>query len=284
MSSELISKKTRSELQELLVSEYVLRGITTLFDNADVICDADHTPRVSGQRRYLIEQYYHSLDFARPGDARKFLRVCEEVLERLDSQIENAWSDDNRKALETKKNTLVRCLTRDGYGLAGGRLVSVSPLPAADELKAASASFDAPYLRTQIERMQDAVDSDPRLAIGTAKEFLETTCKTILAELGEEVSAKAELPELVKQTRAALKLLPEDVPDDAKGSEVIRRLLSNLGSVASGLAELRNLYGTGHGPHGKPRGLLPRHARLAVGAAAVLATFLFETHEARKKK
>jgi len=44
------------------------------------------------------------------------------------------------------------------------------------------------------------------------------------------------------------------------------------------LAELRGLYGTGHGKHGKASGLSPRHAKLAVGAAATLTTFLFETH------
>ena len=67
----------------------------------------------------------------------------------------------------------------------------------------------------------------------------------------------------------------------AKGTETIQRLLSNLGAVAQGLSELRNLYGTGHGKHGKAKGLFARHARLAVGAAATLATFLLETHEDR---
>ena len=50
------------------------------------------------------------------------------------------------------------------------------------------------------------------------------------------------------------------------------------------LAELRNLYGTGHGKDGKAQLLMPRHAKLAVGAATTLATILFETHkEARCK-
>ena len=42
--------------------------------------------------------------------------------------------------------------------------------------------------------------------------------------------------------------------------------------------ELRNLYGTGHGRDGRFIGLKPRHAKLAVGAAATLGTFLLETH------
>lgn len=78
-----------------------------------------------------------------------------------------------------------------------------------------------------------------------------------------------------------LELLPDDVPSAAKGAEAIRRILSNLGTVAQGLAELRNLYGTGHGKTGSARGLSARHARLAVGCAATLATLLLETHEHR---
>jgi hypothetical protein len=49
-----------------------------------------------------------------------------------------------------------------------------------------------------------------------------------------------------------------------------------------GLAELRNLYGTGHGKEGSTKGLAARHAKLAVGAAITLADFLFDTHENRK--
>lgn len=131
------------------------------------------------------------------------------------------------------------------------------------------------------ERMRAAVDDDPALAIGTAKELLETTCKTILHEREVEIDPAWDIARLVKEARAALELLPEDVPDSARGAQVAKRLLSNLGSIAQGLAELRNLYGTGHGRHGRGGGPGPRHARLAVGAAAALATFLFETHEHR---
>lgn len=60
-------------------------------------------------------------------------------------------------------------------------------------------------------------------------------------------------------------------------------MLSNLGTIIQGSAELRNAYGTGHGKSKSQAksGLTPRHARLAVCAAATLGVFLFETHEAR---
>ncbi|MEO6863875.1 MAG: abortive infection family protein [Gemmatimonadaceae bacterium] len=87
----------------------------------------------------------------------------------------------------------------------------------------------------------------------------------------------------MKETREALKLLPSDIPEEAKDAEAMKRLLGSLGAVAQGLAELRNLYGTGHGRSGKRRGIEPRHARLASGAAAALVTFLLETHWERQE-
>ena len=58
---------------------------------------------------------------------------------------------------------------------------------------------------------------------------------------------------------------------------MVKRVLSNLATIVQGVAELRGLYGTGHGKDGKARGLQPRHARLAVGAASSLVTFVFQT-------
>jgi len=81
-----------------------------------------------------------------------------------------------------------------------------------------------------------------------------------------------------------LKLTPDDIPDAAKAAGTIRRLLSNLATVTQGLAELRNLYGTGHGKSATSKGLTSRHAKLAAGAATALAVFLFETHEARDEQ
>jgi hypothetical protein len=142
--------------------------------------------------------------------------------------------------------------------------------------------FDLRYLAEQLQRIERSLSDDPSLAIGTAKELVETCCKTILAERGKRVSGSPDVPTLTKETFRELKLVPEGISDSAHGSEVIRRLLGNLATIANGLAELRGLYGTGHGKHGKAAGLSRRHAKLAVGAAAALTTFLFETHNETK--
>lgn len=149
------------------------------------------------------------------------------------------------------------------------------------ELKQQAESFGANHLNEQIRRMQESVERDPDLAIGTAKELIETCCKTILRERGKEIPNAPNIGTLTKATLTELELVPEGISDAAKGANVIKRLLGSLGTISQGLTELRGLYGTGHGKHGSSVGLSTRHAKLAVGAASTLAIFLFETHKER---
>lgn len=177
------------------------------------------------------------------------------------------FTEDDRKRAERCRGIATRLL-------AGG--------PSLADLKQQARVLDANHLAEQIRRLEDSVEKDPSLAIGTAKELIETCCKTILAARGKELPGTPDIPTLTKATCKELNLVPEGVPSAARGADVIKRLLSNLSTVGRGLAELRGLYGTGHGQHGSATGLTARHARLAVGAASTLATFLFETHEATK--
>lgn len=140
---------------------------------------------------------------------------------------------------------------------------------------------DTEYLSQQITRMESAIETDPELAIGTAKELVETCCSTILLALGVEPEKDWNLAKLVKETTARLKVTPTAIHDDARGAASIRQVLGNLGGIVAGIAELRNHYGTGHGKPIGRGGLGPRHARLAVGAASTFAAFLFETYESR---
>ncbi len=146
------------------------------------------------------------------------------------------------------------------------------------QIKVLAEKVDSAYISRQITRMTESVEDDPELAIGTAKELVETVCKTILHERDIAFSKSADLPELSKATFTDLRLVPEDIPEHARGAETIKRMLKNLANVTQGLAEIRGLYGTGHGKHGKTNTISPRHARLAVGASSTLATFLYETH------
>ena len=150
-----------------------------------------------------------------------------------------------------------------------------------DDLVAIASVENLSQLQDQLARARDRARDDPDLAIGTAKEVVETVCKTTLGKCGAPLPSAPKFSSLLRATLKELNLVPEAVEASKRGTDTVKRILGSLGSLGNGLAELRNLYGTGHGRDGAAVGLQPRHARLAVGAMSALAVFLFETHEAR---
>jgi len=227
-------------------------------------------------------------------DERFNLLKCDDdtFLRFLCEMIHPVVRGDVREA-EQLRQLFNQFLAADGYEIVERSKISGYPVYAARRkvenvpigvnLAKKQQVFNAEYLSRQITRIEASILHDPDLAIGTSKELVETCCKSILQDRGVEINSKWDLAQLVKATYKELKLTPSDIPDEAKAASTIKRLLSNLATVTQGLAELRNSYGTGHGKSVKSKGLTPRHARLAAGAATTLAVFLFETHEERSE-
>jgi len=150
--------------------------------------------------------------------------------------------------------------------------------------KTVADALNAGWMKKEIERLENSVDRDPALAIGTAKELVESCCKTVLTNRGISYSKNADLPTLTKLVANELGLVPEGISDEAKGANTIKLILRNLAALTQYLAELRGLYGSGHGRDGQHKGLQPRHARLAVGAAVSFIDFVTETYRDRVAK
>jgi hypothetical protein len=149
-------------------------------------------------------------------------------------------------------------------------------------LRHTAAVLNSAGMHQQLTRIETAIDNgDPALAIGMAKELIETCCRHIADRLELTIVANADMPELVKATLKALQLVPETISEQAKGAQIIRRILSNLSQISQGLSELRNLYGIGHGRNSSYRGLNARHARLAVASAAAFVEFAVWTFQER---
>lgn len=142
--------------------------------------------------------------------------------------------------------------------------------------------LNAEYVTQQINLMETSIENSPHIAIGLAKELIETCCKSIFEERKMKYEKTWDLPKLMKETTKLLKLTPEDISDEVKAAKSIKQILGSLSSVVQGIGEIRNEYGSGHGKDGKFKGLQPRHAKLAVGAASTLAIYLLETHELKK--
>lgn len=183
-------------------------------------------------------------------------------------------------------------LSKDGFEIFSVEKISGKPVYKAKEVKNSNNIISrinneivdvlsSDYIAQKLQRMEKALDDDPNLALGTAKELIESICKTILVQRNKEPDKTWDLPKLVKETSKELKLTPKDIPTEAKAFETIKIILDSLAKVINGINELRNSYGTGHGKDAKFKGLSSRHAKLATGAASTLAIFLLETHKLR---
>lgn len=220
------------------------------------------------------------------GDDEVFLRfLCETIhpVVRPDVTESERYSQMYNQILQNDGFKLVERTRLSGKPVYVGRYVGIGATPGLSAARETLAGTDLGYVAQQITRMDAAVINDPSLAIGTAKELVETCCKTILTDRSIAFSKNADLPELVKLTSKELELTPDDIPEKSKAADTIKRLLSNLATITQGVAELRNHYGTGHGKNADAKGLQSRHAKLAVGAASTLAVFLAETHNERPK-
>lgn len=278
----LVSPRILQAFREHFVGSRVLRTIGDVFATQEIRPKPGSADDVGGQRRQLVEECYRSLDLTQARDARRVLAVFAAELQSIEQAAIDAEEDGRPPPHgEHPRKTLlnfVRLLDSEGFAYENGRITFKHATPLAGELTSHAAALDLPNVLEQLRRLESVADSDPRLAIGTAKDLVETVCKSVLAERGITLDSAWDFPKLVGETRRALRLLPDQVDSEARGKETIKRVLGSLGSIAQGINELRGSYGTGHGPEGRARGLHGRHARLAVGMASTLATFLLETH------
>ena len=225
---------------------------------------------------------FHDRRFDIGGNDERLLRFVCEMLHPLVRP-----DKDERARLSSLFNEILRPegweLVEGPRKVAGGRIYVARPLAddrrvLADAAEQLADVLDSAYVSKQVQRMEAAVESDPDLAIGTAKEFVETITKSILDERGISHDEKTSLTGLVRAAAVELKLTAEQIDPERKASKSIRQVLGSLASTVQGLAEIRNAYGTGHGKKSSASGLQPRHAQLAVGAAITVGTFLYQTH------
>lgn len=103
VSNELIRLKTRQVFKENMSGFWVLREISDEFDAARIDCDLSYRPPVNGQRRTLIEQYYHTVDWSDWDYVKRILQVFETVIhraEQLAQPLDNQWQKERQAELE----------------------------------------------------------------------------------------------------------------------------------------------------------------------------------------
>lgn len=194
-------------------------------------------------------------------------------------------TDHERKMLELYN----RVLSEDGYELLQKGEIQGRPLyegvkkllgnaqllvHAQDVKKHLSSS----YVDQKISLMNESVEKDTSLAIGTAKELVETVCKSILKQKSISVDKEWDVAKLLKETTNALNFRPQNADEPAKAEKSIKQILGGISSAIQGVTELRNSYGSGHGKEAAFVGLEPKFSRLIVGLVSSVAIFYLSTN------
>lgn len=139
-------------------------------------------------------------------------------------------------------------------------------------------NFNSTYIDNQIEIMVNMADEHPNLAIGKAKELIESCAKTILKKEKIEFEPNIELGPLVKKTYKTLNIHSSSLDKDNKHYQTAIKILGNLSAITQNMAELRNQYGDGHGKDSSFQNLPPRYAHLAIGSATTVVRFMWDSY------
>lgn len=135
-------------------------------------------------------------------------------------------------------------------------------------------------LNQHMLRIRRSIDSnDLSQTIGSSKELLESVLKTILKDFGKDDTSHNiyTLLEKVQQ------LLQIDVDKNQKLNEKIKKTLNNLAQIIIGVAEIRNLVGTGHG-RAESKDIDANHALLIVNSVYTLSMYLLNLWQEQKKQ
>ncbi len=201
--------------------------------------------------------YDDRLDILNLPDARflKFVELLVDAKVRPDHNEASRLAEKLRNELHHDGWNLIEAGTSSGNKRFRAQLRNSVYARAEKSLHRTATVLNSAGMHQELSRIEAAIDADPALAIGMAKELIETCCRHIAEGLDLAVTANADMPQLVKSTLKALQLVPEGISEQAKGGQVIKRILSNLSQISQGLSELRNLYGIGHGRNSSHRGL-----------------------------
>jgi hypothetical protein len=262
MSTELIGSTTRG-LFRALMTDSTLPEIHAAFQDEGFAPSPTCAHQDSSSRRTLTQAYLEAVDWTDPSHLARALRAFERLVDGVPRDLGSRFR-------------FLNSLRRDGYVFDEdtGHLHPIGPrLPET----ALSGLKDPSAICEHLGRIQRAAGDDPALAIGSAKELIESTAKVVLVERGLPVDDKADMPALISQAQKALGLHPSTTTPGPDGSDPVKKILGSVTGIAVGVNELRNRAGTGHGPTATRGSLGARHAHLAVNAALTWCQLVLDT-------
>lgn len=242
-------------------------------------------------RQHTVNNNDWEVDWVFYDDRLKLLRD-EELFINFIEQIFNPNVRDDKDNWEDYLNKINTILYYDNVQLNVDETLSGRPVYKITSIKTSKVitnyseqikvKFSSEYIDSQISVMLENVEKNPNIAIGKSKELLESCAKTILDELKVDYDNKMDFTPLLKRVMKELGLSSKTQEKDDSSGKIAAKLLGNLGAIPQSMAELRNIFGDGHGKSKTFVSLPARYARLAVGTSTTIVYFIWETYQEKK--
>ena len=152
-----------------------------------------------------------------------------------------------------------------------------SSLPSDGHISSTLETFDETEVHRAWEKALERSTADPEGAITVARTLLESVCKRILGEHWIPINEKDDLPKLFHAAAECLNLAPSQHTEP-----VFKAILGGCQNIVNSLGTLRNKMGDAHSQGRRQVRPSERHAALAVNLAGAMATFLVQTHQAKR--
>ncbi len=228
---------------------------------------------VAIQDKYNLSKGASLREFIKEADKYQILKLYSDLLEYY--EVHCSKEMENNEGIyngPTYKSLYVKCKEIvDRENKSDKVFGSVS-----EQLKE---KFSSDYITKQIDLMVESCEENPTEAIGKAKELLESCCKTILEAENETITKDDNVSKLVSKTLKLIKVPNLDAITDQDEEGFVKQITGGLNSITSGITNLRNHYGSGHGKSNTFKGLTKRHAELAVGSSVTLVRYIWDTYK-----
>lgn len=157
------------------------------------------------------------------------------------------------------------------------RLSTGAPKVASSRLQQQAKLLSLDTVSRDLDRALQAASTDPESALTSACSTIESVCRSILLELGEQLPQKKDITSLYKAVRKPLRLTPDASQFPSDISNDVLKVLGGLATVVEGIGALRTHAGDAHGRERGYTRIDSRIAGLAVHSASSIALFLIET-------
>ena len=263
-------------LLSVYLTDVVIREIDALFGDNDIRLGPEQPePSDPSERRERMRRYLATLDLNNPADHAKLVTVYSDVMQDIGERSKHGGDYYDLKPLKAR---WLNTLTGAGFEVDPWSFVVTDPSRPATSITfsadALAALSDPAVIHDHLARLGDTVESDPRLAVSTAKALIESTAKCVLSARGVAYTKSDDVTQLVARSQQALGLAAKGTSGE---DQSLRRVLGSLATLAQNVTEIRNKVGVDHGAESVPTWVRPRHARLVVGAAQVWCQLMLET-------